>query len=230
MEESIVWTRNEEDISKYEDKINKCNIDEYFESDEKYRNIETTIDDIQKYASYQKLHKRQKIDISNKCEVIKRHIYDDVDEWHNTCELLNAKLIESEETIKKMTAVNNELRLENTKLNTENRELHFELLDNTIFIIENERLAREKTQLENSNNQLKKLIFKLENENTTLHNKINTMVGDATFLKNETNNVRNKLDILIDENELLRDEVQDLKDALLTHVNENISLKKKYGL
>jgi hypothetical protein len=119
-EDIKIWTGSYDIEEKYLNKISSCDLDSYFEEEEKYKTIENDIDEIIKYSSFPKLLKKQKIDITSKCNSIKQTLYDDIADWHDTCELLHAKLNESIYIINKLTQLNTELINSNYELHKQN--------------------------------------------------------------------------------------------------------------
>ena len=116
-EQNNIWLSGYNIEEKYIDKISRCDLDTYFEVEETYKTMETQIEEIIKYSSFPRLLKKQKLDITSKCNSIKQILYDDINEWHVTCEVLNSKLNESINIINKLTELNTELVNSNYELN-----------------------------------------------------------------------------------------------------------------
>jgi hypothetical protein len=119
-EKNKIWSGSYDIDEKYIDKISFCDLDTYFEEEQKYKTIQTNIDEIINYSSLPKLLKNQKLDITSKCNSIKKLLYEEIIVWHETCEVLNAKLNESIDIINKLTELNTELVNTNYELNNKN--------------------------------------------------------------------------------------------------------------
>ncbi len=201
-EESSIWVQGDVISENYQNKLDDCDLDAYFEKVDIYKNIETNINEIIKYSSYPKLKKKYKQEISDKCESIKQNLYDEIDEWHTTCELLNVKHNDSIDVIKQLTNMNKQILDEKELIVKERDELideNNELIDEYNELVDkNDDIIKERDELFDENEQLKKYVLK---HITSISNQI--LCEKEAILKE-------KNELLIQNNEL-KNEISGLK-------------------